>query len=49
MEASLETRNDKEEIPGKGSPQLCLQELGGKGGPEGCGMYVWKEFEERRE
>lgn len=37
--ASPETGNDREEIPGKGCLQLCVQELGGKGRPEGCGMY----------
>lgn len=30
VEASPETWNDREKIPGKGSLQLCLQELGGK-------------------
>lgn len=37
-ETSPETWNDREEIPGKGRLQLCLQELGGKGRLERCGV-----------
>lgn len=39
VEASPETWNDRKEIPGKGSLQLCLQELEGKCRPAGCGLY----------
>lgn len=39
VEASPETWNDREEIPGKGSLHLCLQELRGKCRPAGCGIH----------
>lgn len=46
VEASPETWDDREEIPGKESLQLCLQELVGKSRREGCGMYGESKEEE---